>query len=37
MSEENKALIRRWFAEVWNKGRADVIAEIFAADGIAHG
>jgi steroid delta-isomerase-like uncharacterized protein len=37
MSEENKALIRRWFEEVWNKGRADAIPEMFAADGIAHG
>jgi steroid delta-isomerase-like uncharacterized protein len=37
MSEENKALIRRWFEEVWNKGRADAIPELFAADGIAHG
>jgi len=35
--EQNKALIRRWFEEVWNKGRADAIAEMFAADGIAHG
>lgn len=35
--EANKALIRRWFEEVWNKGRADAIAEMFAADGIAHG
>lgn len=37
MSEENKALVRRWFEEVWNKGRADAIDEMFAADGIAHG
>ena len=37
MSEENKALIRRWFAEVWNNGRADAIPEMFAANGIAHG
>ena len=37
MSEENKALIRRWFDEVWNKGRADAIDEMFADDGIAHG
>ena len=37
MSEENKALVRRWFAEVWNQGRADAIAEMFADDGIAHG
>jgi steroid delta-isomerase-like uncharacterized protein len=35
--EANKALIRRWFAEVWNKGRADAISEMFAKDGIAHG
>ena len=25
MSEENKALVQRWFDEVWNKGRADAI------------
>jgi steroid delta-isomerase-like uncharacterized protein len=37
MSEENKALVRRWFEEVWNQGRADAIDEMFAADGIAHG
>lgn len=35
--EANKALIRRWFDEVWNKGRAEAIHEMFAADGIAHG
>ncbi|MCA1636484.1 MAG: ester cyclase [Acidobacteria bacterium] len=37
MSEENKALIRRWFEEVWNKGRAEAIDELFAEDGVAHG
>ena len=37
MSDKNKALIRRWFEEVWNKGRAEAIAEVFADDGIAHG
>jgi steroid delta-isomerase-like uncharacterized protein len=37
MSDENKALVRRWFEEVWNKGNADAINELFAADGIAHG
>ena len=36
-TEANKALIRRWFEEVWNKGRADAIGEMFAEDGIAHG
>jgi steroid delta-isomerase-like uncharacterized protein len=35
--DDNKALIRRWFEEVWNKGRAEAIDEMFAADGIAHG
>ena len=37
MSEENKKLVRRWFDEVWNKGRADAIEEMFDANGIAHG
>ena len=37
MSEENKALVRRWFDEVWNQGRADAIREMFADNGVAHG
>jgi steroid delta-isomerase-like uncharacterized protein len=37
MSEENKALLRRWFEEVWNKGREGAIDEMFAEDGVAHG
>ena len=37
MTKENRALIHRWFEEVWNKGRTDAIDEMFAADGIAHG
>lgn len=37
MLEENKTLIRRWFEEVWNRGRADAIDEMFAEDGVAHG
>jgi predicted ester cyclase len=37
MSEENKALIRRWFEEVWNKGRADAIDEMLDEKGIVHG
>src|SRR5689334_5556504 len=37
MSAENKALMRRWFEEVWNKGRAETIPEMFAEEGIAHG
>jgi steroid delta-isomerase-like uncharacterized protein len=35
--EENKALIRRWFEEVWNKGRADAIAEMLAEDAVVNG
>ena len=37
MSEENKAVVRRWFDEVWNKGRAEAIDEMFDEYGIAHG
>lgn len=37
MSEENKAVFRRWFEEVWNRGRAEAIDGMFAADGVAHG
>lgn len=37
MSEENKQLIHRWFDEVWNKGRDEVIEELFDENGIAHG
>ena len=37
MSEQNKELLRRWFEEVWNKGRADAIDEMFDENGIAHG
>ncbi len=37
MSEANKAIVRRWFAEVWNQGRSEVIDELFAEYGIAHG
>ena len=37
MSEANKALVQRWFDEVWNKGRADAIDELFDENGIAHG
>jgi steroid delta-isomerase-like uncharacterized protein len=37
MSEENKALVRRWFEEVWNQGRAEAIEEMFDENGIAYG
>lgn len=34
---ENKQLIRRWFEEVWNKGRAEAIDEMIADDCVVHG
>lgn len=37
MSEENKAVVRRWFDEVWNQGRSEAIEELFDEYGIAHG
>jgi steroid delta-isomerase-like uncharacterized protein len=37
MSNENKALVRRWFEEVWNKGRASAIDEMLAGDAVVHG
>jgi steroid delta-isomerase-like uncharacterized protein len=37
MSAENKALIRRWFEEVWNKGREAAIDELLAPRAIVHG
>lgn len=37
MSEENVAVMHRWFDEVWNRGRTEAIDELFAADGVAYG
>jgi len=37
MSAENKALVQRWFEEVWNKGRTEAIDELLASDGVVHG
>ena len=37
MSYENKQLVQRWFEEVWNNGRAELIEEMFDENGIAHG
>jgi ketosteroid isomerase-like protein len=33
---ENTAIIRRWFDEVWNQKRLDTIDELLAPDGVAH-
>ena len=37
MSAENKALIRRWFDEVWNRGSASAIDEMLANNAVVHG
>lgn len=37
MAQENSALIRRWFEEVWNQGRAGAIDEMASPDVIGHG
>ena len=37
MSEQNKAVVRRWFEEVWNQGREAAIDEMFSAGAVAHG
>ena len=37
MSAPNDNLLHRWFEEVWNKGREEVIDELFAAEGVANG
>ncbi|HEX8688484.1 MAG TPA: ester cyclase, partial [Pyrinomonadaceae bacterium] len=33
----NAAIVRRWFEEVWNRGREEAIDELFAEGGVAHG
>lgn len=35
--ETNKALLRRWFEEVWNKGRAEAISEMMSEECVNHG
>jgi steroid delta-isomerase-like uncharacterized protein len=37
MSTENKALVQRWFDEVWNRGRVEAIDELLAPDALVHG
>jgi steroid delta-isomerase-like uncharacterized protein len=36
-ASDNVALVRRWFEEVWNKGSAEAIEELFDEEGVAHG
>jgi steroid delta-isomerase-like uncharacterized protein len=35
--DDNKALVRRWFEEVWNQGREDTIDEMYTSDGVSFG
>jgi steroid delta-isomerase-like uncharacterized protein len=37
MSEANKAIVRRWFEEVWNQGREETIDELFAKNAVGYG
>ena len=37
MPADNKTLTRRWFEEVWNKGREATIDELAAPDAVIHG
>lgn len=37
MSEVNKALLNRWYQEVWNEGCTEAIDEILSAECPAHG
>lgn len=37
MAQENSALIRRWFDEVWNQGRMEAIDEMASPDVVGHG
>ena len=34
--EQNKHLVIRWFEEVWNQGRREVIHELLAPEGVIH-
>jgi predicted SnoaL-like aldol condensation-catalyzing enzyme len=34
--DQNKRLTIRWFEEIWNRGNRDVIAQLFAPDGVLY-
>jgi steroid delta-isomerase-like uncharacterized protein len=36
-TSDNASIIRRWFEEVWNRGREEAIDELFDEKGVAHG
>jgi steroid delta-isomerase-like uncharacterized protein len=35
-TEENKALVRRFYEEVWNRGNTDVALQVFGEDYVRH-
>jgi predicted ester cyclase len=35
-ADQNRNLVHRWFEEVWNQGKREVIRELFLADCILH-
>jgi steroid delta-isomerase-like uncharacterized protein len=37
MADDNVALGKRWFEEVWNQKRSDAVPELLAADCVMHG
>lgn len=37
MTAQYETTLHRWFEEVWNQGREDVMEEMFPPEGIAHG
>jgi steroid delta-isomerase-like uncharacterized protein len=37
MSEENEALVRRYFEEIWDKGNLELIEELFTTNFVRHG
>lgn len=37
MAKEQNTSLHRWFEEVWNNGRAELIDEMIAPNAIAHG
>ncbi len=37
MAKEQNTILHRWFKEVWNNGRTEVIDEMIAPNAIAHG
>jgi predicted ester cyclase len=37
MSEENKAVVRRYFEEIWDKGNLELVDELFTTNFVRHG